>query len=388
MPRSTAFFRHAGPARIAGPLALLLALGAPALAQAPGGGRPPQPVTVVTLHAQDVTLTSSLPGRVVASGEAEVRPQVGGIIKERLFKEGGHVAEGDPLYRIDAESYEAAVAQAEAQVAQAEATLRGLQLDEERIRKLVERRVGTQSDLDAAVASRDSAEAALKAAKAALTTAEISLARTEITAPLSGVIGRSLTTQGALVTTGQAGALAVIRAIDPVLVDVTQSAAELISWRRERAGGKLAGADLTVKLYLADGSEYEHAGELTAAEPHVDELTGVVTLRMSFPNPDGLLLPGMYAQVVAPQGVVKGAVLAPQAGVSRDRRGRPTAWVVNAQNVVEARVLEVEGTRGADWIVVSGLGEGDRIIVEGLQKTGPGATVTPQEQGAAPAPSN
>ena len=204
-------------------------------------------------------------------------------------------------------------------------------------------------------------------------------------APLSGVIGRSLTSRGALVTAGQPGPLAIIRTLDPVLVDVTQSASEMLAWRRGRTAAQLEGADRTVTLHLADGTAHEHKGTLTAADPHVNELTGVVTLRMHFRNPDRLLLPGMYVQVEMPQGVARDAILAPQEGVSRDRRGRPTALVVNAENVVELRELTVLAARGSDWIVTGGLAAGDRIIVAGLQKTGPGATVVPEERAAAPA---
>jgi len=361
-------------------LASVLATAEPAAAQQQE--RPPTPVTVVTLKAQDVTLTTLLPGRVVASGVAEVRPQVDGIITERLFEEGATVAVGDPLYRIDSATYEAQVAAAKAQVTEANARLRAARQQFERVQQLVKRRVGSQSALDDAVAERDSAAAALQVAQASLLTAEISLERTTVRAPLSGVVGRSLTTQGALVTASQSQPLAVIRTLDPILVDVTQSAAEMLSWRRGQAGRKLEDADQTVRLILADGEPYELTGHLTAAEPHVDEQTGVVTLRMTFPNPAELLLPGMYVQVEMPQGVARNAVLAPQEGVSRDRRGRPIAMVVNADNVVESRTLTVIRARGSDWIVRDGLSDGDRLVVEGLQKIGPQMTVAPEERSA------
>ncbi|MCL4145727.1 UNVERIFIED_CONTAM: hypothetical protein GTU68_028087, partial [Idotea baltica] len=241
--------------------------------------RPPTPVTVVTLQAQDVTLTARLPGRVVAAEMAEIRPQVAGIIAERLFKEGADVTEGIPLYRIDPATYEAAVAQATAQVQLAEA-------------QLVARNEATRNALEEAVASRDSAQASLAAARAQLAAAEIDLERTELRAPISGVIGRSLTTRGALVTAGQAEALAVIRRIDPVLVDVTQSAADLVTRRRNEQRSQSRSTDQTVRLFLADGSEYSETGQVTAADPNVDELTGVVTLRMTFANPHRFLLPG------------------------------------------------------------------------------------------------
>ena len=356
-----------------------------ALAQAPGEGGEPQgvPVTTVTLEPQDVALTAKLPGRIVASGVAEVRPQVNGIIIERLFDEGAPVELGEALYRIDAASYEAAVEMAKAQIAEAEARLTAAEKSATRARELVGRRVASEQSLDEATAQRDAAAAALDVAKARLHSAQIDLNRTVIRAPLSGVIGRSLTTQGALVSASQPEPLATIRALDPVLVDVTQSAAEIVEWRRKETASELAALDPTVRLTLADGKTYDHTGRLTAAEPHVDELTGVVTLRMEFPNPDHLLLPGMYAEVEMPQGIARDAILAPMEGVSRDRRGQPTALVANADDIVEMRELTVIGSRGPNWIVTDGLSEGDRLIVEGLQLIQPGVPVIAEERAAA-----
>ena len=353
-------------------------------AQAPGGEMPPPAVTVVTLKAEDVTLTASLPGRVVASAEAELRPQVGGLIVERLFEEGSPVAEGDPLYRIDPRTYEAAVAQAQAALAQAQAQADAARREAERIVTLRDRRVASEQTQDSAIAARDAAEAAVKAAEAQLLAAQIDLDRTTITAPIDGVIGLAQVSPGALVTAGQAAPLAVIRRIDPVRVDVTQSAAEITRWQRMGPEAALPqGADRTVTLRLADGSTYEHTGSMTAAEPHVDETTGVVTLRMEFANPDGFLLPGMFVLADIPQARLKDAVLAPQEGVSRDRRGRPVAMVVNGQEMVEERLLEIAQDRGNQWVVTDGLAPGDRLVVAGLQRIGPGATVVAQERGAA-----
>ncbi len=368
-----------------GIVAALLLAGA-AEAQAPGGAdAPPPTVTVLTLTSGDVTLTSSLPGRVVASGTAEVRPQVNGIIVERLFQEGSEVELGAPLYRIDPATYEAQVAAAKAQVAQAEARLRITTREADRLRTLQQRNVASEQTFEEAVAARDEAAAALQVAQAALLTANIDLDRTMVRAPLAGVIGRSLTTQGALVTSGQAEPLAVIRQLDPVLVDVTQSAAEILAWRRGVRDGEFSRADTEVKLILADGSTHEETGSLTAAEPNVNELTGVVTLRLEFSNNDGLLLPGMYVQVELPTGIAKGVILAPQQGVAFDPRGNATAMVVNADNVVEPRVLDIVKAKDSDWIVRSGLAAGDRIILEGLQRVAPGARVVAEERGAAPA---
>jgi membrane fusion protein (multidrug efflux system) len=382
MARRLAVF-NVGAAR-----ALIAALGLVALGVSGGMSgaalaqqqRPPQPVTVVTLSAQDVTLTSMLPGRVVASSLAEVRPQVSGILRERLFEEGADVTAGDPLYRIDPSTYQAQVAAAKAAVAQARANLVSAEKEAVRITTLVERQIVSQQDLDTAIAARDSAAAAVQVAEAQLQSTNIELDRTTVRAPLSGVVGRSLTTQGALVTAGQATPLAVIRDLDPVYVDVTQSAAELIRWRRGHTEADLAGADQTVVLNLADGARYEHTGTLTAAEPNVDEQTGVIVLRLKFANPERLLLPGMYVEVEFPLGLVRDVLLVPQDAVRRDRRGRPTALVVTKDNVVEERLLTVLRDRGANWIVSDGVVGGDRVIVEGVQKISVGATVAPEER--------
>jgi len=366
-------------------LALMLALGgiaAPALAQQPGGGgaRPPTAVTVVTVEPQTLTMTTTLPGRVAASAAAEVRPQVAGLITDRLFREGSSVKEGDVLYTIDPASYKARLAQAEAAVAQAQAQFNAAERESKRIMQLQERNVASQQVADDAIAARDVSAAALQVAQAQLLSAQIELDRTTIRAPLSGEIGLSRTSRGALVTASQPDPLTVIRRIDTVHVDVTQSAADLLAWRRGHTEDALQGADRSVTLILADGSEFDHKGTLTAAEPNVDEQTGVVVLRMEFSNPEKLLLPGMYVQVIMPTGTEDNVFLVPQEGVSRDRRGRPVAMVVGENNVVEERQIEVVGDRGPHWIVRDGLKPGDRIIVAGLQKIAPGATVAPEER--------
>ncbi|PIL20842.1 hypothetical protein P775_07435 [Puniceibacterium antarcticum] len=367
-------------------LAVLMttALSGPAGAQ--GQDAPPTAVTVVTVQPENVTLTSTLPGRVVASAAAEVRPQVAGIITERLFTEGGPVKAGDVLFTIDAATYEANVAQAQAQVTQAQAQLSAAEKDLTRLVELRERNVASDQAYDAALAQRESTAASLQVAQAQLQAAQIELDRTSIRARLSGEIGRSLTSQGALVTASQADPLAVIRNIDPIYVDVTQSAADVLQWRRGNGVEGLGDASREVALTLADGSIFDQTGSLTAAEPDVDEQTGVVVLRMSFANPEKLLLPGMYVQVEMPTRPLNGAFRVPQEGVSRDRRGQPIAMIVNGDNVVEQVLLTIAQDMGSDWIVTDGLGAGDRVIVEGLQKIQPGATVTPEERAAGDAP--
>lgn len=349
-------------------------------ATAQQAGAPPTTVTVVTLEASDVTLTSKLPGRVEASRVAEVRPQVSGIITERLFEEGKPVEVGAALYRIDSASYAAQMAAAEAALSQAQAQLKSAERESSRQQELRSRAVTSQQALDDALGARDVAAAAVKVAEANLMSAEIDLERTTIRAPISGVTGLSQATEGALVTSGQATALTVIRKLDPIYVDVTQAAADILRWRR--AGTDLKGDNLKVTLRLADGVSYEHAGLLAAAEPHVDEQTGTILLRLDFPNPDQFLLPGMYVEVEVPQAEVKNAILAPQEGVSRDRRGRPVAMVVTPENTVEARELTIQRDQGAFWVVESGLAPGDRLIVEGLQKIAPGMTVQAEERTA------
>lgn len=374
--------------RLLASLCLVAALPLAALAQAPGGaGGPPMAVTVVTLDPQTITLTTTLPGRVAASAEAQVRPQVNGIILERKFKEGGQVVEGDALYTIDPATYQAAVQQAEAAVQQAKVTYDNTVTEANRLNALQSRNVASQQALDNAQANRDAAAAAVQVAQAQLSQAQIDLDRTTIRARLSGEIGLSQTSPGALVTASQAEPLAVIRTIDPVYVDVTQSAADLLRWRRGEAAATV-GADNTVELILADGSTFEQRGTLTAAEPHVDPQTGVITLRMQFANPEKLLLPGMYVQVKMPTVTAKNVFLAPMEGVVRDRRGRPVAWVVNKDNLVEERQLTVLQDHGNTWVVSEGLNPGERIVVAGFQKTAPGATVNPEELQAAAAPAS
>nr|WP_237708070.1 efflux RND transporter periplasmic adaptor subunit [Oceanicola sp. S124] len=338
---------------------------------------PPPAVTVESMQPQALTLTSTLPGRVRASAEAEVRPQVNGIITERLFREGSMVSEGDVLFRIDPTTYEAAVAQARASVKAAEAQLSAAEREFTRVTELNERGVATQAAMDTAVSARDTALAQVDVAQAALRTAEIQLEHTEVRARLSGRIGLSEASPGSLVTASQATALATIRKLDVVHVDVTQSAAEMLQRRR---GGSDELDDAPVSLTLADGTAFDHTGLLTAAEPHVDEQTGVVVLRIEFVNPDMLLLPGMYVQVEMPSRQVESAFLVPQEAVTRDRRGNPQTLVVGADGTVEQRPLTVLQDRGATWVVTDGLAPGDKVIVEGLQRAAPGATVAPQER--------
>lgn len=360
-------------------------MGAPLIGHAQQG-RPAPTVTVVTMKPQEVTLTVRLPGRVAASRRAEVRPQVSGIITEQLFEEGKPVKAGDELYKIDPSSYQVKMAAAEASLAQAKASLAQAERDAKRQAELRQRNVTSQQALDDALAQKDVVAAAVKVAEANVLAAKIDLERTTITAPISGVTGLSEVSEGALVTSGQATPLTVIRKLDPIYVDVTQSATEILRWRR--SGGEIDANGQVIKLRLADDTVFEQTGTLSAAEPHVDEQTGTILLRLEFPNPERFLLPGMYVQVEMPEGHLPAALLVPQEGVTRDRRGRPTAMVVNPEGKVESRQLEIRRDQGPFWIVTSGLSEGDRVIVEGLQKVAPGASAVAEERADSSASSN
>jgi membrane fusion protein (multidrug efflux system) len=331
--------------------------------EAPPAAQTPQ-VGVVTLQPQPFTLTAELPGRTSAYRIAEVRPQVDGILQKRLFKEGSEVKAGQQLYQIDASVYQASYKSAQATLASTGSLA-------ERYKELV-------ADQAVSKQAYDEAEAARLQAEAALEKARIDLRYTKVLAPISGRIGRSAVTEGALVNNGQAAALATIQQLDPIYVDVTQPAKDLLRLRRELASGQLEKAGdnaARVRLKLEDGSDFTHQGTLEFSEVSVDESTGSVTLRAVFPNPEHLLLPGMFVHAELVAGMNSQAILAPQQGVTRNPRGDAVALVVNAENKVEARVLQASRTSGSYWLVTSGLNSGDRLITEGLQYIKPGDEV-------------
>lgn len=369
--------------------ALMAALGM--LAACSGPSTPPQglgdvPVTVVTLATKPVTLTRELPGRTTPYVVAEVRPQVNGIVARRLFTEGGLVKAGEPLYQIEDATYRADDESARANLARAEATLVTNQLNARRSAELVKiDAVSKQDDENAAAALRQ-AEADVKAARAAVDRARTVLGYARITSPISGRIGKSSVTQGALVTANQDAPLATVQQLDPIYVDVTQSSAEMLELRRALAAGTLKGTrDLPVTILLEDGSRYEHDGKLAFSDVTVDPTTGSFGLRVVVPNPDHLLLPGMYVRAVIGDGERENALLVPQQGVTHDQKGNTTAMVVGRDGKVEVRPVKVSRAIGDQWLVEDGLAAGDRVIVEGLQKVRPGATAKVTEAGAAPA---
>jgi membrane fusion protein (multidrug efflux system) len=348
---------------------------------------PPSPpeVGVVVIQPQRVALTTELPGRTSPHLVAEVRPQVGGIIKKRLFVEGSDVKAGQVLYQIDPAPYQAAFDSARAAEARAEANLGTLRLKEERYRDLVKIKAVSQQDYDDAHAALKQAEAELASAKAAVETARINLAYTKVTAPISGRIGRSTVTDGALVTASQPTALATVQALDSMYVDVTQSAAELLKLKQNVASGVMKkSGSVQAKLLLEDGSPYPLPGTLKFSEVTVEQSTGSVTLRAVFPNPHTTLLPGMFVRAVVEEGVNESGILVPQRGVTRNPKGEAVTMVVGAGEKAEVRPITVVRTVGENWLVSEGLKAGDRVILEGLQKARPGTPVKAVPFGSKP----
>nr|WP_244494077.1 MULTISPECIES: efflux RND transporter periplasmic adaptor subunit [Mesorhizobium] len=335
-------------------------------------------VGVVTLHPQSVAITAELPGRTSASLTADVRPQVNGIIQARLFKEGSEVVVGQPLYLIDPASYQAAYDSAQAAQQKAEAAVPTAQAKFDRYAGLLKQNVVSKQDYDDAAATLAQANADVASAKASVETARINLDYTKITAPIAGRIDKSSLTPGALVTANQDTLLTTIRSLDPINVDVTQSSTNLLNLRQAINEGRLkfSGPNVSVKLKLENGTIYNQTGKLEFAGANVDQTTGTFALRAEFPNPDRLLLPGMYVRALVEEGVAQNSFLVPQRGVTRNTKGEATAMVINAQGKVETRVLAVRNSVGNNWLVDSGVGDGDRVIVEGLQLVRPGGDAT------------
>jgi len=384
----------------------LLAAAIAAAVAACSSKQPPQmpqaQVGVQTVKAQRLALDQTLSGRTVAYMTSDVRPQVGGILRKRLFTEGQDVKAGQVLYEIDPASYQAAYDTAKGDLAQAEAAVLSARPKAQRYQTLVALDAVSKQDGDDAVATLRSNEAAVVAAKASLQTARINLDYTRITAPIDGRIGTSSYTPGALVSAGQSDVLATINQLDPMYVDVTQSSAQLLQLRRQLDAGQLKAVDgkAEVKLQLEDGSTYARSGTLEVVDAAVDTATGTVKLRAVVPNPDRLLLPGMYVKAVLSMAVDEQAILVAQQAISRNSKGEAVALVVGSDNKVAQRVLSTGDAIGDKWVVRDGLKAGDKVIVQGLQKVAVGdqvkavevtsaaATATPPAatQGAAAAP--
>lgn len=355
-------------------MALLLA-GCAKQAHAPQQG--PTEVGVVTLATQPVTVSTELTGRTSATTVSDVRPQVDGIIKARLFKEGSIVRVGQPLYQIDPRLYKASLDQARAQLENAQATLFTDQAKADRYRTLSDSQAVSRQDIDDTIAAARAARASVHQYQASVESARVNLEYTRVLAPITGRIGRSAVTPGALVTADETTALATITQLDPIYVDVVESASDLLRLREQLARGSVLPTTASVHLKLEDGTDYPLAGTIEFSEVQVDEDAGTVTLRARFPNPDGMLLPGMFVRVEAPQAVVPNGILAPQQGITRDAKGDATALVADANNKVVQRSVTTGQAIGDKWLVTSGLKAGDRLIVEGTAKVQPGASVKP-----------
>lgn len=380
------------PRRAAGAICLVLLVitagcSKPEAAAAP----PPVPqVGVYRIAPQRQAMTTELPGRTSARLVAEIRPQVGGIVQRRLFEEGAQVRAGQVLYQIDPASFEASHASAQASLAKAEAMLNSARATAQRNAELVKIDAISQQLNDDSQAGLKQAQADLEVARAALATARINLDRTRVTAPISGRVDISAVTPGALVTADQATALTTVQQLDPLVVDVVQSSSELLRLKRELASGALKRSgdnEAPIRLMLEDGSAYPHAGRLQFSGVTVNSGTGAVTLRALVPNPDGVLMPGMYVRALLETGVAEHALLVPQQGVTRTPSGEATALVVGAGGKVERRALKVDRVIGNRWQVSSGLQAGDLVIVDGLQRAKVGTVVQAvriEEAGAAP----
>jgi membrane fusion protein (multidrug efflux system) len=360
------------------PLALALLAGCTQSdAQNQQGQRRPAEVGFVVAQRTAVPVQSLLGGRTVAFESSEVRPQVSGLIRRRNFTEGSYVRQGQPLFQIDPSLYRAAVNQAQANVASSRATLDAAQVRANRYRPLAEMEAISKQEYTDAAAQARQARAAVAQNSAALETARINLRFTTIPAPISGRIGRSLSTVGALVTANQAEPLAVIQRLDPMYVDIQQSSADLTTLRRALSAGGVTAGSTQVRLKLEDGSDYGYTGSVQFSEVMVNESTGTVTLRARFPNPQNVLLPGMFVQALFTQAVDQGVFLVPQAALQRDIGGDAFVFLVGTGNKVERRKVVAERTFGANWVVSSGLQPGDKVITQGTNSLRSGAAIRP-----------
>ena len=342
------------------------------------GPPPPPEVSIITLKPRAVQITDQLPGRTTAFRVAEVRPQVTGVVQKRLFAEGTEVKAGEQLFQIDAGSYRAALSSAEAALKRAEAQAVTAKLLAERYAPLIAANAVSKQENDEAIAASARAEADVASARAAVEAARINVVYTQVLSPISGQIGRTLVTEGALVTSGQQAPLATVQQLDPIYVDITQSSTEMLRLQRQFANGELVKDDKNqaeVSLTLEDGSVYPERGRLKVSEASVDPSTGSVVLRAVFPNPRRELLPGMFVRARLTQGTRAAALMVPQRGVAHNPRGEATVLIVDKDDKVAERVVTADRAINGEWLITAGLAPGDRVIVDGLQKAKPGSLV-------------
>jgi membrane fusion protein (multidrug efflux system) len=356
-------------------MSLLAACGKPPMMGPPAGPQGPPQVSTLVVQPRNVVLTTELPGRTSAVLVADVRPQVTGILQDRRFVEGSTVKAGDVLYQIDPSTYRAALESAEASLAKAEANQNTTRLKAERYAELIAIKAVSQQDADDAAAALLQANADVAAARAALKTARIDLAYTRVTSPITGRIGKSTVTPGALVTANQTNALATVQQLDPMYVDVTQSSNEVLKLKRAIAQGALGNGTAKVKLVFDDGTVYPLEGQLQFSDVSVDPNTSAVTLRAVFPNPKGELLPGLYVRAIIEEGTMQQALMIPQQAVTRSATGKPHAFVVGKDGKLQLRELSTERAIADQWLVTSGLQAGDALVVSGQQKAQPGVLV-------------
>ena len=347
------------------------------------GSSGPREVVIIKLEPRREVYTTALAGRIASFQVAEVRPQVGGILQQRLFTEGADVKAGQALYQIDPATYEAALDSAQAALMKAEANVTPARLKAERFRELLAIKAVSKQEYDDAQAAFKQAEADVAVNRAAVKTARINLEYTKVRSPISGRIGKSAFTPGALVTANQAQALTSVRQLDPVYVDITQSSQDLLRLRAQFTNGELRSAaeEAPVRLKLENGAMYPHEGRLQFTDVSVDESTGMVSLRALFPNPEHILLPGMYVRAVIAEGVDENALLVPQRALRRDPKGQASVLLVDGGGKVDVRLVDVGRTVGDPWQVLSGLKPGDRVIVEGGQNVRPGMSVKIRGEG-------
>ncbi len=347
------------------------------------GSSGPREVVIIKLEPRREVYTTALAGRIASFQVAEVRPQVGGILQQRLFTEGADVKAGQALYQIDPATYEAALDSAQAALMKAEANVTPARLKAERVRELLAIKAVSKQEYDDAQAAFKQAEADVAVNRAAVKTARINLEYTKVRSPISGRIGKSAFTPGALVTANQAQALTSVRQLDPVYVDITQSRQDLLRLRAQFTNGELRSAaeEAPVRLKLENGAMYPHEGRLQFTDVSVDESTGMVSLRALFPNPEHILLPGMYVRAVIAEGVDENALLVPQRALRRDPKGQASVLLVDGGGKVDVRLVDVGRTVGDSWQVLSGLKPGDRVIVEGGQHVRPGMSVKIRGEG-------